>query len=170
MIWEVDEDCDGCVNWAEFQAMFERCRDDRAGTEPRQLFNVVQFVIHDREGVGRVSLEEALRIIYLRVGRVRRRAGQEGRRMPPGIGAQRQRCYYHAADLYASFCILLPTGLTGCSAGGGVWHQRHQQRQDARPLRVPLAPACQPAGATDCPAYHAAQGCGDGDSGDQRQR
>lgn len=71
MIWEVDEDCDGCVNWEEFQAMFERCRDDKAGTEPRQLFNVVQFIIHDKENVGRVSLEEAMKITYLRVGRVR---------------------------------------------------------------------------------------------------
>eukprot|EP00887_Chlorella_sp_A99_P002147 scaffold21.g2147.t1 len=69
MIWEVDEDCDGCVNWEEFQAMFERCRDDRAGTEPRQLFNVVQFIIHDKEAAGRVSLEEAMAMTYLRVGR-----------------------------------------------------------------------------------------------------
>jgi calmodulin len=24
MIWEVDEDCDKCVNWEEFQAMYHR--------------------------------------------------------------------------------------------------------------------------------------------------
>lgn len=31
MIWEVDEDCDGFVNWPEFQAMWQRCREDKAG-------------------------------------------------------------------------------------------------------------------------------------------
>lgn len=33
MIWEVDEDCDQRVNWEEFQAMYERCRDDKTGTQ-----------------------------------------------------------------------------------------------------------------------------------------
>ena len=31
MIWEVDEDCDQAVNWAEFQAMYHRCNHDQAG-------------------------------------------------------------------------------------------------------------------------------------------
>ena len=31
LIWEVDEDCDGLVNWAEFQRMWQRCQEDRAG-------------------------------------------------------------------------------------------------------------------------------------------
>ena len=31
MIWEVDEDCDGLVKWPEFQAMWQRCREDKAG-------------------------------------------------------------------------------------------------------------------------------------------
>ena len=31
MIWEVDEDCDGLVNWPEFQAMWQRCQDDKSG-------------------------------------------------------------------------------------------------------------------------------------------
>jgi calmodulin len=39
------------------------------GFEPRTLFNVVQFVMNDREGIGRVSLEEAMQILYLRYGR-----------------------------------------------------------------------------------------------------
>eukprot|EP00955_Chlamydomonas_euryale_P114259 366262-Chlamydomonas_euryale.AAC.5 len=25
MIWEVDDDCDGCVSWLEFQTMYTRC-------------------------------------------------------------------------------------------------------------------------------------------------
>ncbi|KAK9806945.1 hypothetical protein WJX72_008320 [[Myrmecia] bisecta] len=69
MIWEVDEDCDQCLTWAEFQAMYHRCRNDMTGYEPRRLFNVVQFVMNDREGTGHVSLEEAMQIMYLRYGR-----------------------------------------------------------------------------------------------------
>lgn len=97
MIWEVDEDCDGLVNWPEFQAMWQRCQEDKAGgshralgaashvkarcsrthalthvgTEPRGLYNVVLFLLHDRGSTGRVTLEEAMKITYLRVGKVR---------------------------------------------------------------------------------------------------
>lgn len=39
------------------------------GSEPRGLFNVVQFIINDREMRNRVSLEEAMQIMYLRYGR-----------------------------------------------------------------------------------------------------
>eukprot|EP00879_Flechtneria_rotunda_P020788 GHRR01021883.1.p3 GENE.GHRR01021883.1~~GHRR01021883.1.p3 ORF type:complete len:107 (+),score=29.12 GHRR01021883.1:341-661(+) len=40
-----------------------------AGYEPRGLFNVVEFVMNDKEGTGSISLEEALQIMYLRHGR-----------------------------------------------------------------------------------------------------
>ena len=40
-----------------------------AGYEPRRLFNVVQFVMNDKEGSGNVSLEGAMQILYLRYGR-----------------------------------------------------------------------------------------------------
>lgn len=116
MIWEVDEDCDGSVNYPEFQAMWGRCREDKSGalvstttrrlggrvgwggralhftnkytcplgsppilslittlpclgTEPRGLYNVVLFLLHDRAGAGRITLEEAMKITYLRVGK-----------------------------------------------------------------------------------------------------
>ena len=34
MLWEVDEDCDQAVTWAEFQAMYHRCRTDQTGARP----------------------------------------------------------------------------------------------------------------------------------------
>lgn len=49
-----------------------------AGTEPWGLYNVVLFLLHDRSGSGRVSLEEAMKITYLRVGKVS--GGLAGRR------------------------------------------------------------------------------------------
>mmetsp|Transcript_33345 Transcript_33345/g.40313 ORF Transcript_33345/g.40313 Transcript_33345/m.40313 type:complete len:188 (-) Transcript_33345:676-1239(-) len=69
MIWEVDEDCDKCVSWPEFQAMYHRCRNDKTGYEPRRLFNVVEFIMNDKDDSGTVSVEEAMQILYLRYGK-----------------------------------------------------------------------------------------------------
>ena len=53
-----------------------------AGTEPRGLYNVVLFLLHAKEcGVGgeqRMALEEAMKITYLRVGKVRWSAVEGG--------------------------------------------------------------------------------------------
>lgn len=90
IIWEVDDDSDKCVSWSEFQAMCHRCRVDQTGTvrgdisarssisssfsrriagyEPRRLFNIVEFIMNDRDGSGSVSVEEATQILYLRFG------------------------------------------------------------------------------------------------------
>lgn len=69
MIWEVDEDCDGCISLLEFQTLYTRCRDDKTGYEPRGLFNVVEFVMNDKNNQGFITLEEAMQIMYLRYGR-----------------------------------------------------------------------------------------------------
>eukprot|EP00899_Mesostigma_viride_P006627 jgi/Mesvir1/15966/Mv08280-RA.1 len=70
MIWEVDEDCDKAVSWTEFQQMYARCRNDKsAGYEPRRLFNVVEFMMNDKDDSGTVSVEEAMQILYMRFGR-----------------------------------------------------------------------------------------------------
>ncbi|ETW02604.1 hypothetical protein H310_06074 [Aphanomyces invadans] len=49
MIWEVDEDMDGCVSMTEFKNMFTRCVHDSHGIEPTQLYHVVQFLIYDQD-------------------------------------------------------------------------------------------------------------------------
>lgn len=49
--------------------MYHRCRNDIAGTEPRRLFNVAEFVMNDKQGLGTVSMENAMQIMYLRYGR-----------------------------------------------------------------------------------------------------
>jgi calmodulin len=37
LIWEVDEDCDGCISWQEFQRLYHRCRQDSTGEADTSL-------------------------------------------------------------------------------------------------------------------------------------
>lgn len=69
MVWEVDDDADGCINWDEFRTMFYRVRDDQTGYEPRKLFNVIEFIMHDKNFNGAVDLDEAVTILYNRFGK-----------------------------------------------------------------------------------------------------
>mmetsp|Transcript_59054 Transcript_59054/g.139522 ORF Transcript_59054/g.139522 Transcript_59054/m.139522 type:complete len:205 (+) Transcript_59054:76-690(+) len=71
MIWEVDEDGDGCVNAEEFNLMFDRGRNDKTGHEPKKLFNLCQFMCLDRDGDGSISSEECMEMIMHRFGRER---------------------------------------------------------------------------------------------------
>jgi hypothetical protein len=43
--------------------------DHISGYEPRRLFNIVEFMMNDRDGSGSVSVEEAMQILYLRFGK-----------------------------------------------------------------------------------------------------
>lgn len=70
-IWEVDDDADGRIDWEEFKGMFYRIRDDQSGYEPRKLFNVVEFIMHDKNYTGSIDLDEAVTLITVRYGKVR---------------------------------------------------------------------------------------------------
>jgi len=69
MIWEVDEDCDGMISWEEFKAMFYRVRHDKTGWEPRRLFNVVEFMMHDKDQSGNIDMDECMEILFRRFGK-----------------------------------------------------------------------------------------------------
>ena len=69
LIWEVDEDSDGCISWQEFKNMFYRVRHDKTGWEPRQLFNVVEFMMHDKDCSGTIDMEECMEILFRRFGK-----------------------------------------------------------------------------------------------------
>ncbi len=69
MIWEVDENLDGCVDWEEFLTMFERNIMDTTGLEPFQLFNVVQFMMYDKDNSGNVTVDETMHMLYARYGK-----------------------------------------------------------------------------------------------------
>ena len=69
MIWEVDENLDGCVDWDEFKLMFHRNITDSTGLEPFQLFNVVQFMMYDKDNSGNVTVDETMHMLYARYGK-----------------------------------------------------------------------------------------------------
>ena len=69
LIWEVDEDCDGCISWDEFKAMFYRVRHDKTGWEPRRLFNLVEFMMHDKDQSGSIDMDECMEILFRRFGK-----------------------------------------------------------------------------------------------------
>merc|ERR1719152_597327 len=68
-IWEVDDDNDGVVDWDEFRPMFYRVRDDDTGCEPRKLFNVVDFLMLDKNHSGSVDMDECVTLLYSRYGK-----------------------------------------------------------------------------------------------------
>merc|ERR1711924_166994 len=53
----------------EFKLMFHRCRNDRTGYEPRKLFNVVEFMMHDKDSGGTIDMDECMEILFLRFGK-----------------------------------------------------------------------------------------------------
>lgn len=42
MIWEVDENLDGCLDWTEFRLMYNRNIMDRTGLEPSRMVRLLQ--------------------------------------------------------------------------------------------------------------------------------
>ena len=69
IIWEVDDDLDGYVSKEEYLTMYKRVITDEVGLEPRQLYNLVQFLMYDKDFEGTVTVEETLQLIYVRYGR-----------------------------------------------------------------------------------------------------
>jgi len=65
-IWEVDDDLDMMVSFEEFLTMYQRCISDATGNEPRNLFNLVQFLMYDKLFTGRISVEQTLQILFVR--------------------------------------------------------------------------------------------------------
>ena len=70
MIWEVDDDCDGVLNWQEFQSVYNRVRADQHGKEPRRMYTIIEFCLFDLDASGLVGLNEVMEMFYRRYGRI----------------------------------------------------------------------------------------------------
>lgn len=68
----VSPSAQGSIDWNEFRSMFYRVRDDETGYEPRKLFNVVEFLMHDKNLNGSIDLDECMSLLYNRFGKVSR--------------------------------------------------------------------------------------------------
>ena len=66
MIWEVDENLDQRVDAYEFELMYKRCIFDKSGLEPRQLFNLVEFLMYDKLERCKISVEDTLELLYVK--------------------------------------------------------------------------------------------------------
>ena len=51
--------------------MFQRNITDTTGLEPFQLFNVVQFMMYDKDNSGKVTVDETMHMLYPRYGKAR---------------------------------------------------------------------------------------------------
>mmetsp|Transcript_6345 Transcript_6345/g.16224 ORF Transcript_6345/g.16224 Transcript_6345/m.16224 type:complete len:208 (-) Transcript_6345:120-743(-) len=69
ILWEVDDDNDQFVDWEEFRTTFYRSRDDKTGCEPRKLFHIIEFLMHDKNHNGVIDVDECMSILYNRYGK-----------------------------------------------------------------------------------------------------
>merc|ERR1719220_956732 len=60
MVWSVMD---------EFLTMYQRCISDQTGNDPRNLFNLVQFLMYAKDFHGRISVEQTLQILFVWHGR-----------------------------------------------------------------------------------------------------
>ena len=68
MIWEVDEDGDGCVSWDEYLACYERMVADKVGREPRKLSTLIEFLMLDEEEHNWISVDQIVNLMVMRLG------------------------------------------------------------------------------------------------------
>ena len=60
---EIDDDLDKLVSKEEFEKMYKRCISDQIGLEPRKLYNLVVFLMYDKDEkdiTGKVTVEDTL--------------------------------------------------------------------------------------------------------------
>ena len=60
MIWEVDDDLDGMINYDELITMYKRCSKDESGLEPKKFFNLVLFLMYDKDNKAKIIVEDTL--------------------------------------------------------------------------------------------------------------
>jgi len=66
---QVDEDGDRLIDWENFVNLYVRCRRDKTGCEPKRLFNLIEFMINDKDGGGTINEDEIMEVLYHRYGK-----------------------------------------------------------------------------------------------------
>mmetsp|Transcript_18917 Transcript_18917/g.38421 ORF Transcript_18917/g.38421 Transcript_18917/m.38421 type:complete len:240 (+) Transcript_18917:31-750(+) len=69
IIWEMDEDDNGFLDWEVFVTGYVRCRDDKTGREPKRLYNLIEFLICDKDNSGTMSEDECAEVLFNRFGK-----------------------------------------------------------------------------------------------------
>mmetsp|Transcript_1419 Transcript_1419/g.2269 ORF Transcript_1419/g.2269 Transcript_1419/m.2269 type:complete len:260 (+) Transcript_1419:136-915(+) len=68
MIWEVDEQGDGVIDWDEFQLTYYRNIVDESGCEPCTFFHVLEFLTFDENNKGYIIEDDCMEILFARHG------------------------------------------------------------------------------------------------------
>ncbi|DAZ99798.1 TPA: hypothetical protein N0F65_001307 [Lagenidium giganteum] len=68
ILWEINDNLDGILSYDEFEKSYLRARCDRTGLEPSEIFFLTCFLMFDKECSGRLALDDAMRIFYLKYG------------------------------------------------------------------------------------------------------
>ena len=66
---QVDEDGDRLIDWENFVNLYVRCRRDKTGCEPKRLFNLIEFMINDKDGGGTINEDDIMEVLYHRYGK-----------------------------------------------------------------------------------------------------
>jgi hypothetical protein len=64
LVWEIDDSLDGHISYEEFLRSYMRSRNDRTGLEPSEIFFLTCFLMYDKECVGTIAIDDAMRILY----------------------------------------------------------------------------------------------------------
>jgi hypothetical protein len=64
----VDEDANGYIDWENFVQLYVRCRKDKSGREPTRMYNLIEFMVCDKDGGGTMSEDECMEILFHRFG------------------------------------------------------------------------------------------------------
>ena len=66
MIWEVDSNLDGYIDYNEYENMYKRCVIDEKEREPKKLYHLIQFLMFDKEQKGYITEEDTLEVLCIR--------------------------------------------------------------------------------------------------------
>jgi hypothetical protein len=68
MVWEVDDDLDGRISRYEIEKMYKRCLWDDEELEPKRLYNLILFLMYDKENRHYITEEDTLELLIIRFG------------------------------------------------------------------------------------------------------